>query len=541
MKSSISKSERRWVLGFALAAMLLTSIPYILGWTNQTQAWHFTGFYHAIDDGNAYIAKMLTGTTGSWLFRTPYTVFPQNGFLIFLPYILLGKLATNPQPHDQLVLIYHAFRIVAGILLILASFDFIAFFCESPRTRKLGITLVTFGGGLGWFWLAVRGDSLTELPLEFYSPETFGFLSLYIYPHYALARALMLWSVLAFLHALVNVEAGASIQKELWKPTLLWLLTALVQPLTGMITGAVIGIYLFGTLIGQPVSWLHKDHKEWERRWLHIKLCVWAAIIPTSFVLYNLISQRTDPFLAHWTEQSYFGSPPPIQYLLAYGLVLPFVFIGARELWGSGNWAKRLPVLWTIFLPIFIYAPISIQRRLPEGIWVAIVTLTVIGWESVMRTRFKKAGWILGLVFLSTAMILLPSILFEGQLGTPRYRPSEEVAAFNFIAQTAQTADVVLISNDSGNALPAWAPVRVLVGHGNESINYKILLVRIRNFYSSNTSAAERIAFLKEQEVDYVFWGPNEQAYGDWQPESSNYLIPIYHAQGYSVFKVDLP
>src|SRR5690349_15638043 len=147
--------------------MLATSIPYILGWIHQTEAWHFTGFYHAIDDGNAYIAKMLTGATGSWLFRTPYTVFPQNGFLIFLPYILLGKLASNPQPHDQLVLIYHAFRVVSGILVILASFDFIAFFCESPRARKLGVALVTFGGGLGWLVLAIgHGKWSGGLPLD---------------------------------------------------------------------------------------------------------------------------------------------------------------------------------------------------------------------------------------------------------------------------------------------------------------------------------------------------------------------------------------
>ena len=55
------------------------------GFWLQGSDWRFTGFFIGVEDGNSYIAKMLSGTAGNWIFRTPYTAYPQNGFLAFLP------------------------------------------------------------------------------------------------------------------------------------------------------------------------------------------------------------------------------------------------------------------------------------------------------------------------------------------------------------------------------------------------------------------------------------------------------------------------
>jgi hypothetical protein len=117
--------NRRWVLGFALFVMFITTLPYLIGFAKQGQDWVYTGFVLGVEDGNSYIAKMLSGAEGAWLFRTPYTTYLQRGVMIFLPYILLGKLALGSARHEQLILIFHLFRIFAGILAILATHDFI--------------------------------------------------------------------------------------------------------------------------------------------------------------------------------------------------------------------------------------------------------------------------------------------------------------------------------------------------------------------------------------------------------------------------------
>ena len=67
----VNRDERRWVLGLGVILLTLTSIPYLLGYFSAGTGWVFTGFIFGVEDGNSYIAKMLSGATGNWLFRTP--------------------------------------------------------------------------------------------------------------------------------------------------------------------------------------------------------------------------------------------------------------------------------------------------------------------------------------------------------------------------------------------------------------------------------------------------------------------------------------
>ena len=176
---SVTAAERRWVITFGMVVMLVTTIPYLIGYASQGDDWRFTGFVFGVEDGNSYIAKMLIGASGGWLFRTPYTTIFQRGVIAFLPYILLGKLAHGPGMHDQLVALYHIFRLGAGLLMIFATYDFLALLCHSIHLRRFGLILATLGGGLGWvLFLTGYSQGSSALPLDFYSPETFGFLSL---------------------------------------------------------------------------------------------------------------------------------------------------------------------------------------------------------------------------------------------------------------------------------------------------------------------------------------------------------------------------
>ncbi len=130
-------AERRTVLLFALIVMFITTIPYIIGYSAQGDEYRFSGFVFGVEDGNSYIAKMLNGWSGNLLFRSPYTAYPQAGLYFYLPYLLLGKLGSPPALHEQLVALFHLFRIAAGILFICASYDFTARFVEYRRLRYL--------------------------------------------------------------------------------------------------------------------------------------------------------------------------------------------------------------------------------------------------------------------------------------------------------------------------------------------------------------------------------------------------------------------
>ncbi|TLN24302.1 hypothetical protein FDZ74_02965, partial [bacterium] len=290
---SVNKSHKRWLWGLALFTILITSIPYLLGYARQGNDWVFSGFAFGVEDGNSYIAKMLSGQAGEWLFRTPYTTQPQNGFLAFLPYLLLGKLAGGSEIHPQLVTLFHLFRAGGILLYVFATYDFCRIFLRDERWQRWAVALATFGGGLGWVSiLGLQTGGYEGLPLEFYSPESFGFLGVFGLPHLAAARALLLWGLAGFLSQpqarsfLHGLKSGAT-----------WLLLGFLQPLTIVSAWVVITAG-----VGLHWVWLRLSRLdeaalaiEMEGWWRRLWTAAGMVLISSPMVLYNFLSFSRDP------------------------------------------------------------------------------------------------------------------------------------------------------------------------------------------------------------------------------------------------------
>lgn len=551
-------AERKWALWFAVAVAIATTLPYLIGFSRQGDDWRFTGFLFAVEDGNSYIAKMLTGAAGDWLFRTPYTPYPQRGFLAFLPYLLLGKLASPPGLHEQLTALYHLFRIAAAVLMVKATYDFLSLFLKEVRWRRWGTAVAVLGGGLGW--LAVWGfDSLwqgrlpgLDQPLEFYSPEIFGFLMVYGLPHLAMARALLLWGLCRYLAPLEpKGERNRRVQGGL-----LWLVMGLMQPLTVAVGWAVLGVHLLASgawllwqkrreqqmanqvTTGEDTQPLRTEASIW---WGYFQRAVWMGLISAPIVVYNLLAFRLDPFLSAWESQNLIISPYFSHYLLAYALLLPLAILGIKPALVEAPWRGWLPVAWMAVFPLLAYAPYNLQRRLPEGVWVAITVLAFLWIESQSR---KVTRWIpafLSLSFFSTGLLLLAGLAGAMTPQTPHYRPIGEVQAFLALQENAPRRSVILASYETSNPLPAWVPAKTLTGHGPESIHLAEIEPRVECFYQPTCPMEERLALLREYEVDYVFWGPQERSLGDWDLHQANFLNLVYESGAYSIFQVDMP
>ena len=546
--STITAKERQWVLIFAISIMLITTLPYALAYSQQGENWRFTGFLFGVEDGNSYIAKMLLGESGEILFRTPYSTAPQRGVLAFLPYLLLGKLVDAPGSHEQLVALYHIFRIVAGILAIMASYDFIALFCKAARFRRMGLILVVLGGGLGWMLVVVgRSQWLGSLPLEFYSPESFGFLALYGIPHLSLARATFLW---AFVEYLKGVQPlGKPWYISATRLSGLWLVTAIAQPITAVVLGFVIGMHLL-VIAGWRLFVNHRNQQySWEYWLQSVKLVSAAGLLPALLLVYTTISFATDPFLKMWTEQNIIRSPHPVHYILAYGYILPFAIFGLIQLKRTDRWRGLFLITWISLLPVLAYIPFNLQRRLPEGIWVALVSAGMVALENWAGANHRTRGNTKKLRILPEFILIIaiPStvILFVGGLfaafnpTTPIFRDSEEVRAFEFLANQSKPGEVVLSSFDTGNVIPAWAPVRVVIGHGPESVGLSELQQSVHKVFQEETDADARRSFLKEHEVRYLFYGPSEREIGHWEPGGSEHMRLIYQSEHYKIFTIE--
>jgi hypothetical protein len=550
----ITYEERRWALFFAIAAMLVISLPYFVGFARQGEDWVFTGFVTGVEDGNSYIAKMMTGYKGDWLFRTPYTDAPQNGAIVLYPYVLLGKLTAPPAQHEQMVAIFHIFRFIGGVLAFLATYEFLAVFLVEVRLRRWGMLLAMLGGGLGWL-LVVIGQAgwLGSLPHGFYSPESFGFLALYGLPHLALGRALLLWGMVVFLrqrptpiHALADLKATprAWFDRRGMYTGLFWLGLGLMQPLSVVVAWVVIGAYLIVLFAKQFWRRWTGRTRDWGTCWGSFRRAFWAVVFSSPMVAYTVLHFSMDPFLKTWTTQNVLSSPNPLYYLVAYGLVLPFAIVGARRLLKRHPTRGWLPLAWVLITPVLVYLPYPVQRRLAEGVWVALVLLALkslehaVSADRIMGKSSLKRLAVFSLLFPTTLFLWLGGLQVAWNPARPVFRPAEEIAAMNAFREVADTNAVVLTAYETGNVLPAWAPVRVVYGHSVESLGYFALTPQVEAFYSVAGTDESRRAFLAEHHVDYVFWGPLERELGDWDAFSAGYLIPVVEIGDYVVFAV---
>lgn len=536
----INPGERRWLLGFLVMVIIITTLPYLIGYSRQGEDWRFTGMLFGVEDGNSYIAKMLRGAEGDWLFRTPYSPYPQSGAFVQFSFTLLGKFTAEPGQHEQLVGLYHLFRIASVFLYGWATYQFIAVFLSDIRWRRLGTALAVLGGGLGWLHVIGFSGLWNEgTPLEFYSPETFGFLMVYGLPHLACARAFLLWGLMDYLCA----DKPLFEWKSVLRTTFLWLGLGIMQPLTVVVGWAVIGLHIITSGLwqlwrgrsGNLVDWVG-----WRRNLLR---AMRVGLLSAPIVIYTFVVFQMDPFLNAWQSQNRILSPVIWHYLLAYGLFLPVAVLGARPLlreMGGNSW---LLIGWVAIFPLLAYAPYPLQRRLPEGVWVALIILALKYVEMGSISIQKWARVWAAPSFFPTFILLAGGIMAAWLPHPPAFVPVDAVQAFQFLRQFEAEVDkggsaVVLASFELSNALPAWAPTFMVTGHGPEGVNGKELKQNVRCFYDEACSNLDREAWLNELDVQYVFWGPNERKLGHWDPRGANYLDEIYQQGEYAIFAV---
>ncbi len=526
----MAPSEKKWILIFSVIVLGITTLPFVLGFWQEGSGWQFTGFFLGVEDGNSYIAKMLLGGQGEWLFRTPYTAYPQSGFLAFLPYLLLGKLTAPPGQHAQLVALFQLFRWAGGFVMIAATYKFVGYFLHEPGLRKLGTAIAVLGGGLGWLNLfGFQGLWGGRLPLEFYSPETFGFLSLFTLPHLSMARGLLLLGILAYWR---GYERDYHVNDRLLNG-LLWIVMGLMQPLTVVVGWFVIGVDI---LIRQVRS-RNKPLSSFIRQKGLVNGAV-MVLCSAPIVVYTVISFALDPFLKIWSAQNIIQSPPPVDYLLGYVVLIPFVYLGIRQIIQEKRLEGLVIMAWVFLLPVLAYFPYNLQRRLPEGTWAAMVVLAITGLRSMQANRRRLGAAFLATTFLSAILIYTGSIFTVLQTNRPVYRPADEISSFVFLSERVKNFPVVMAAYDTSNTIPAWAAVRTVIGHGPESVNLEETKREVKECFDSKTTDDRRNIIFDQYSIRYLIWGPAERELGSWDPVSWSELERLYQNSTYQIFEV---
>jgi hypothetical protein len=494
----MTRPEKRWCAAAGVILIFLTTLPYLVGCQAQTPEMRFSGFVIGVEDGNSYIAKMLSGASGEWLFRSPYSAEPQQGVIAFLPYILLGKLAAGDGLHAQLIGLFHLARWGGILALVFSLYSFVSIFIESVWWRRWVVILSLVGSGMGWvLFLVGQSDWLGSMPLGVYSPETFGFLAVLTFPHLIWARALLLIGLTSYL--------GSQDQpNRAWISGLCFAVLVLVQPLSVLAGYAAIAGHQLYLLFRQ---WRLNSKIIWSD-WMTSGLRV--LLLSSPLVIYLLLAFSADPYLEAWTAQNRILSPHPVHYLLAYGLVAVFSIYGVYLIIKLGKIQAGLIAVWVLLFPLRAYIPHNLQRRFPEGIWVALLITAAIGLRQI-RTNSQKYALALLLLILPTSVIVWAGAMESASSpASPIFIPADEVAGFQWLQYNAQSNSVVLAPYRVGNALPAWAPVHVVIGHGPESVGLERLQPLAEAFFLGNYSDSVE-SMLIDYSVDYIWYGAGNE------------------------------
>jgi len=92
------------------------------------------------------------------------------------------------------------------------------------------------------------------------------------------------------------------------------------------------------------------------------------------------------------------------------------------------------------------------------------------------------------------------------------YLSIEEARALEWITEHSPADALVLASPDMGIFIPAHTSRRVIYGHPYETIYADQEMAFVERLYAGGNSPDERETLLVARGVDYIFYGPREQA-----------------------------
>ncbi len=516
--------RRVWLL--ALAAVLLTTLPYLIGIFAAPPGSVFSGGLIDISDYNSHLSKMQQGMRGTWRYQQLFTNEPHDGAYLQTFYIALGHVVRwtgLPLP-----LVYHAARVLFTILMVIVLWLFMKRFL-SDESAWWALFLSILGGGFGLLLYLIAPEQVKQIsPIELWLIDAYVLFSVFVFPHFAAAIALL---ALIFL----NADRWA---REQASGALAWVVVG------SLILGILAPFDLLTVLIVVAVMAAARV----VMRQLPIPRAITGLALLSAGVLalvgYDWIVLKQDAVFRSFVAQDVMLSPPPIYFLLGFAPVLIPAILGLVRAVQQREERLLAPGVWLLCISVLVYLPITTNRRfvlaaqvpmaLMATYWLAAVALP---WARRRSPRHHRQ-WVL--IYLSAATFSTWFVFFwwVGLAGQPANKYSlDNVAAWGWIRQNTDANAIFLAGSEmSGGALAANAGRHVVLGHWSETMDYDRKVIDVKTFYQPGTAADWQRHFIDSEHVDYIFYGPDERAASTWTPLPNMQII--YQSGATFIYKV---
>ena len=359
------------------------------------------------------------------------------------------------------------------------------------------------------------------------------FLAWYGFPHLAAARGLMLWGLMRLI---TQQPQPGWFSREGLKTGLIFLQMTLCQPLSLLVTAVVmIAVLFFRWINGVLAEGIWKTAADWTQRFIY---ACWAGLLPGIYAVYLFLRFLQDDYLQIWIARNQIITLPPVHYLLGYGLLLPLVYFGITAIRKQKGFPRDFLLTWLALIPVFVLLPLNIQRRLADGAFVVLVVLAFLGLQKLGGWWKQKGGAVFFAVLLPTSLLIwlggLAAVISPAE---PVFIPKDQVELMLVLKDEAETGDVVLAEYGPANLLPAWAPVTVLNGLGPESANLEDWQEQIELILSLDATDQQRTEFFTENNIRWLWWGPEECSSSTWKPAFSSDFQLTARIGNYSLYE----
>jgi hypothetical protein len=537
------KREGRWLTVAIFLVLLLSSIPYAVGYLQQNPQKVFGGAVLNRPDYDVYLADIQSGLRGIAYY--PMLHSPENVKPVYLRlfYVWVGMLGRGTGLSAQVL--FQLARWICGAAAMAMMYWLAAYFFRAVSLRRLAWLLFVFGSGFGWLMVLFHALPASGIaPADFSQIELYGFLTILLTPHFALTEALQWGMALAFL-----IGWSDSPRAKRWLGV--GVLCAVAAQTIQLFAPLTLDLALAGYALWHWLRSRRIDRRE------AVSLLV-LALVQLPWTGYSLWVFQTDPVWRSYAAQNLVLSPPPIDHILGLGVVGVLALLGIgrvlifRKL---GKW--HVLALWTMVIAVATYLPSTFQRRFVAGGMGPIAVLAVLGvvgsvWPFVRRMarlrisrwhalRARTAGIILLIVSQST-LWLTAGIIAVVAGGLPIYYDSAgEREAIRWLESHTNWQDPVFASEGTGNIIPAAIGHRVYAGHWAESTNYQFKVEEIARFYRPETTNAERYQILRAAGCRYIFYGPREREMGVVDLRATGFLKLIYENPTVQVYEFAPP
>lgn len=508
---SISKKEWFWVLLVCVGLLALSSLPYMVGYASQDEQLVFSGVVADRPDYAVHLAAMHLGERGEWHYRLRFTTEPHPGKPVKQAYIALGHLARLCGL--SLPVTFQIARLAFGLTALLAIYGLVALIFTARELRLLAFGLAAFGSGLGWLqWMVGWENSTVFSPIDFWFFDPYVFFGMMVFPHFSLVTTLN-----ALVAALFLSQMAAF---RWWKWLAISILTVMmqwIQPFAPL----MIDISMTAVVLVRCVI----DKRLWLRDLAGLG---WVAVAQIPLLWINYQAFFSHPVWQGFSAQNITLTPPPIYLLFGFGvfwiLAIPAILSLPTRLADEKEESPRmyglwLSIAWCLAGLFLAYFPLLIQRRFLHAFTIPLAILAAFGFDiffkwlgsflvNIQRIRRLSSMSLVLLASISSLFLVLGLGLLISQRPPDFYDPVELVTALDWLANTAESEDVVLAEEETSQLAAVKGGFLLFSGHPMETVDYPEKRAVVESFYTGELGLHE----LRARGIRWVIYGPYEHS-----------------------------